>query len=88
MRLRRLVDTCLLVLAIAATARADAQMCANFTDVSTFSGFCPDIVWLKNRQITLGCTATEFCPNDAVIRLSMAAFMKRLGDVVTPTVLS
>ena len=69
MRMRRLVDTCLLVLAIAAATGADAQPCAGFTDVSTFSGFCQDIVWLKNRQITLGCKATEFCPSDPVGRL-------------------
>ena len=41
--------------------------------------------WLKNRAITLGCTSTTlFCPNDAVNRLQMAAFMNRLGTAMTP----
>ena len=34
---------------------------------------------MKNRGITLGCTATLYCPNDYVTRLQMAAFMYRLG---------
>jgi hypothetical protein len=44
--------------------------------------------WLKNRQITLGCTGTTYCPNDYVTRLQMAAFMNRLGVVFTPLVLT
>ena len=85
MRMRRLAEACFLVLALTGAPPADAQACAGFTDVS---GFCQEITWLKNRQITLGCNATEYCPDDAVSRLSMAAFMNRLGNVVTPVVLS
>jgi len=87
MRLRRSFAALALFLALGAAPRADAQSCAGFSDVNTFNGFCQDIVWLKNRKITLGCTATEYCPDTAVSRLSMAAFMNRLGNVVTPTVL-
>ncbi len=88
MHTRRTIEVLTLCLALGATARADAQSCADFTDVNTFNSFCQDIRWLKNRKITLGCTATEYCPDTEVSRLSMAAFMNRLGNVVTPTVLS
>ena len=70
-------------LAIAPTALA--APCAGFTDVDSASIFCPNVEWLKNRSITLGCTsATTYCPGDAVSRLAMAAFMNRLGTALTP----
>jgi hypothetical protein len=46
--------------------------------------FCPNVEWLKNRGITLGCSLTAYCPGDAVSRLAMAAFMNRLGTALTP----
>ena len=62
-----------------------AAPCAGFTDVDDASGFCPNVEWLKNRQITLGCTtSTLYCPGGAVSRLAMAAFMNRLGTALTP----
>ena len=68
-------------------APAFAQFCAGFTDVSSGSSFCPNVEWLKNRQVTLGCTSTTlYCPNDPVTRLSMAAFMNRLATALTPLV--
>jgi hypothetical protein len=70
------------------SANAHAAPCAGFTDVDSASTFCPNVDWLKNRQITLGCTGTTYCPNDYVTRLQMAAFMNRLGAVFTPLVLS
>lgn len=71
--------------AAAAGPAAVAAPCAGFTDVDDSSGFCPNVEWLKNRSITLGCTsATTYCPTDAVTRLSMAAFMNRLGTALTP----
>ena len=64
---------------------ASAAPCAGFTDVDSASGFCPNVEWLKNRSITLGCTsATLFCPGDAVSRLAMAAFLNRLGNALQP----
>jgi hypothetical protein len=57
--------------------------CAAFTDVDAASSFCPDVDWLRNRAITLGCTATTYCPTDSVSRLAMAAFMNRLGTALT-----
>jgi hypothetical protein len=61
-----------------------AAPCAGFTDVDTSSSFCGNVEWLKNRGVTLGCTATTYCPADAVTRLSMAAFLNRLGNALTP----
>ncbi|MFO1302593.1 MAG: hypothetical protein U1F54_02620 [Burkholderiales bacterium] len=63
---------------------AGAAPCAGFTDVDTSSPFCANVAWMKSRAITLGCTATLYCPNDAVSRLAMAAFLNRLGDVLLP----
>jgi len=84
----RVVKWCrrLAVLAcLVAGAPALAQSCAGFTDVPGASQFCPNVEWLKNRQITLGCTSTTlYCPNGVVTRISMAAFMNRMGDALTP----
>jgi hypothetical protein len=63
-------------------------VCSGFTDVPTGHSQCPNVDWLRNRAITQGCTsATLFCPNAAVSRLSMAAFMNRLGNALSPNVL-
>ena len=70
-------------------AVAHAQSCAGFTDVSGTSPFCPNVEWLKNRAVTLGCTSTTlYCPADPVTRLSMAAFMNRLGKALSPEILT
>ena len=72
---------------VAAPTTSHAQ-CAGFTDVSAASQFCPNVEWLKNRGVTLGCTSTTlYCPTDPVTRLSMAAFMNRLGKALSPEVL-
>jgi hypothetical protein len=61
------------------------QNCAGFTDVLQSNSFCANIEWLKNREITLGCTsATLYCPNASVTRAAMAAFMNRLAVALTP----
>lgn len=75
----------LLALLLFVTAPALAQPCSGFTDVDVGSPFCPNVDWLKNRSITLGCTSTTlYCPNDPVTRLAMAAFLNRLGNALTP----
>jgi hypothetical protein len=62
-----------------------AAPCAGFTDIDSASSFCPNVEWIKNRSITLGCTSTTlYCPDATVSRLSMAAFMNRLGTALTP----
>ena len=46
-----------------------AQSCVGFTDVQSNDPFCDEVEWLKNRQITLGCTsATLFCQIEALFR--------------------
>src|SRR5688500_10440980 len=75
-----------------AASASHAAPCAGFTDVDDAvvgAGFCQNVEWLKNRQITLGCTSvTLYCPNDNVSRLQMAAFMNRLGNALTPVALT
>lgn len=39
--------------------------------------FEDDIVWLVDRGITRGCSETEFCPDRAISRAQMAAFLAR-----------
>jgi len=41
------------------------------------SPFYPDILWIAQRQITLGCGGGQYCPGDAVTRQQMASFLVR-----------
>ncbi len=50
-----------------------------FIDVQDTDLFCTEITWMKNRAITLGCTANQYCPAQFVRRDQMAAFIYRLG---------
>jgi hypothetical protein len=72
------------MLCASASAGALAAPCAGFNDVDTANPLCGSVEWIRNRGITLGCTATAFCPNDNVTRLQMAAFLHRLGTALTP----
>ena len=67
-----------------ASTLAAAAPCAGFTDVDSADAFCPNVEWIRNRSVTFGCTATTYCPNSSVTRLSMAAFLNRLGTALTP----
>jgi hypothetical protein len=82
----------LVALSALVAPREGRAECAGFTDVDVggfLTGFCPSVTWIKNRAITVGCTsATLYCPNESVARLSMAAFMNRLGNVFSPYVQS
>jgi hypothetical protein len=62
------------------TSSAIAQNCDGFTDVLASSPFCPDVTWLATYGVTKGCAPSQFCPNENVTRLQMAAFMHRLGN--------
>jgi hypothetical protein len=62
------------------TSSAFAQNCDGFTDVLASNPFCPDVTWLKTYGVTKGCSPSQFCPNENVTRLQMAAFMHRLGE--------
>jgi hypothetical protein len=57
--------------------------CEAFTDVDAASPFCPSVLWMKQRGITVGCGATTYCPVNSTTRDQMAAFMNRLGAVLT-----
>lgn len=54
-----------------------APAIATFTDVPVGSQFHAEVEALNQSGITLGCTATEFCPGNFVTRLQMAAFLSR-----------
>jgi len=78
-----------LALLLAAAPGGALALCSGFTDVEAASTQCPNVDWLRNREVTLGCTSTTlFCPGDSVLRLSMAAFMNRLGNALTPSVVT
>jgi len=82
---RRCLQIALLATCVFPTAGAVAAPCQGFTDVLSTNSFCPNVAWLRNREITLGCSSpTLFCPAQAVNRLSMAAFLNRLGNVLSP----
>jgi hypothetical protein len=58
----------------------DPNLCASgspFTDVPTNAQFCPHIKRAFELGITVGCTATTFCPTKNVNREQMAIFLTR-----------
>ena len=65
-------------------AIASAAPCAGFTDVDDGSPFCASVQWLRNQGITQGCTPTAFCPDAAVSRVQVAAFLRRLANATAP----
>ncbi len=69
--------------AAAGTPAVQAAPCVGFTDVDSTASYCRNVEWLKNRAVTLGCTATTYCPTDSVTRAQMAIFMNRLGTALT-----
>jgi hypothetical protein len=77
----------LLSLAFAPLPALGQSNCGDFIDVSPTDFFCQNVEWIANRLVTLGCTATEYCPNNFVLRSQMAAFLNRLGTALTPTIL-
>lgn len=70
---------------------ARAQFCPGaapwvFDDVPAGDLFCTYITWAAQNGITQGCLIIDanhrlYCPNDAVTRSQMAAFVNRLGNV-------
>jgi hypothetical protein len=57
-----------------------------FTDVFVDTPFYEDIYRIAARRVTLGCTATTYCPDQNVLRDQMAAFiMRALGEYDPPT---
>jgi alpha-tubulin suppressor-like RCC1 family protein len=62
------------------------QTCAGFDDLDASHPMCPSVDWVRNRNVTLGCSAFHYCGAEVVNRLSMAAFMNRAGSVLSPAV--
>lgn len=54
-----------------------------FADTGT-TIFREDIIWLAQQQITRGCTADRYCPDDLVTRGQMAAFLSRALGLPDP----
>jgi hypothetical protein len=52
----------------------------NFPDVANGAFYHDDVEWLLDNDITQGCSATEYCPNDYVTRGQMAAFLHRTAQ--------
>jgi len=55
----------------------DISVTGRFEDVSPDFMFAGEVLGLHELGITLGCTATAFCPDRAVTRAEMAAFLTR-----------
>jgi subtilisin family serine protease len=53
---------------------------AAFEDVVADATYGTAVDWLAEQEITLGCTATSYCPDGTVTRAEMAAFLWRLQD--------
>ena len=51
-----------------------------YTDVADHS-LIDHIMWITNEGISTGCGGGEYCPNDAVTRAEMAAFLSRALDL-------
>ena len=62
--------------------------CFGFSDVQPSDSFCNATEWLANRGVTLGCALGQYCPANNVNRAQMALFMNRLGDALTPFIVS
>ncbi len=82
MNLRFLATAALAACASLEPVVAAAAPCSGLTDVDDSSPFCPNVQWLKNREITLGCDINVYCPNEPVTRAAMALFLRRFGNVL------
>ena len=72
-----------------AAGSANAQFCQGFQDVLQSNTLvCTAVEWVKNRSITQGCDASNFCPNNSVTRAQMAIFLQRAGRALSTEVLS
>jgi len=77
--LRRIALGAVAVIVLVPTAVIAAG--GTFVDDDT-SPFEADIEWLADAEVTRGCNSAAglYCPNDAVTRGQMAAFMHRFAD--------
>jgi hypothetical protein len=80
-RIRMVVAVLFTLTMLAVPAGSAGAQSATFTDISG-SIHAADIETLHSWGITNGCTATQFCPNNPLLREQMAAFLNR--SFVTP----
>ncbi len=81
-RKRRMIIGLAVLLVVAMIPMAALAAGGTFTDDDT-SVFEADIEWLAGAGVTLGCnppTNDQFCPEEAVKRGQMAAFMRRFAQ--------
>jgi hypothetical protein len=83
--IRSLLALAMLVVSQAAAATACLGP-SPFDDIAQNDPICSNADWLKNRGVTLGCTAELYCPLDPVSRAQMALFMNRLAIALVPSV--
>ncbi|HKB69736.1 MAG TPA: S-layer homology domain-containing protein [Thermoanaerobaculia bacterium] len=55
-----------------------------FTDIPATSPFCKHVNYLASRQIVLGCTTTQFCPNNLISRAQTAMLLARSQPPLYP----
>ena len=77
---RRLPIATLGLVALAIALAGGAYATHRFTDVPTSAFYHADVSWLADTGITTGCAAGKYCPNDAVTRGQMAAFLHRMAS--------
>ncbi len=55
-----------------------ATVASSFDDVAVDASYGPAVDWLAEASVTLGCTATTYCPTGTVTRAETAALLWRL----------
>lgn len=93
--MRNATSIALIALVLAFVGVAKAQSCPGapgwvFDDVQASDLFCPQITWLAERGISLGCAVIDgahrlYCPGQSVQRDQMAAFLSRLAAALLPS---
>jgi hypothetical protein len=89
-RTLRLVVITAIAAALVAVASTMAALAATdtFTDVNAGDTHETGIDFMLDSGVTIGCTTTEYCPNDPVTRAQMATFMHRLSGTAPGTAAS
>ncbi|HEY7114482.1 MAG TPA: choice-of-anchor Q domain-containing protein [Thermoanaerobaculia bacterium] len=54
-----------------------------FSDVLPTDSFCKHVHYIASKNVTSGCSAGKYCPNDTLSRLEMASFIAKA--VVAPS---
>ncbi|MGA9595156.1 MAG: S-layer homology domain-containing protein [Acidimicrobiia bacterium] len=89
--MRKALSVASLAIALTLLGSGIAFAAHQFTDVPDGHVFHSDISWLADHGITKGCNPPgndEYCPDDAVTRGQMAAFLHRFGDIDISTTIA